>query len=120
MYILLLEDDPEMAFVLSEALQLDNHTVQFDHNGQEGLARLRSADVPPDVIICDIQMPIMDGLDFTRYIRQSERWADIPIVVMSGRPSDKIKALDAGATYFMSKPFKYSHLEQILSECQKR
>lgn len=120
MNILLLDDDSEMVSALSEVLELDDHRVQCGYNGRDGLAQLQSGEALPDVIVCDISMPLMNGLAFTRHLRQDELLAGIPVVMMSGRSDDEAAALEAGATYFIAKPFHYPQLEQILLECQKR
>ncbi len=100
--ILLIEDEPQMQRFLRIVLQGQGFRFIEAQTGQEGLAQ--AATRSPDIILLDLGLPDIDGLEVTRRLRE---WSDIPIIVLSAREQeqDKIKALDAGADDYLTKPF---------------
>jgi two-component system, OmpR family, KDP operon response regulator KdpE len=100
--ILLIEDEPQMQRFLRIVLQVQGFRFIEAQTGQEGLAQ--AATRSPDIILLDLGLPDIDGLEVTRRLRE---WSDIPIIVLSAREQeqDKIKALDAGADDYLTKPF---------------
>jgi two-component system KDP operon response regulator KdpE len=100
--ILLIEDEPQMLRLLRIILQSQGYSLVESSTGQEGL--MQAATRAPDVILLDLGLPDIDGLEVTRRLRE---WSDVPIIVISAREQeqDKIKALDAGADDYLTKPF---------------
>lgn len=100
--ILLVEDEQQIRRFLRVTLGSSGYKLIEAGGGQEGL--MLAATEKPDLIILDLGLPDMDGLDFTRQLRE---WSNIPIVVLSarGQEDDKISALDAGADDYLTKPF---------------
>jgi len=100
--ILLIEDEPQMQRFLRIVLQGQGYSFIEAQTGQEGL--VQAATRSPDIILLDLGLPDIDGLEVTRRLRE---WSDIPIIVISAREQeqDKIKALDAGADDYLTKPF---------------
>ena len=100
--ILLIEDEPQMQRFLRIVLQGQGYGFIEAQTGQEGL--MQAATRSPDIILLDLGLPDIDGLEVTRRLRE---WSDIPIIVLSAREQeqDKIKALDAGADDYLTKPF---------------
>ena len=100
--ILLIEDEPQMQRFLRIVLQGQGYGFIEAQTGQEGL--VQAATRSPDIILLDLGLPDIDGLEVTRRLRE---WSDIPIIVLSAREQeqDKIKALDAGADDYLTKPF---------------
>jgi len=100
--ILLIEDEPQMERFLRIVLQGQGYNFYEAQTGQEGLTQ--AATRSPDIILLDLGLPDIDGLEVTRRLRE---WSDIPIIVLSAREQeqDKIKALDAGADDYLTKPF---------------
>ena len=100
--ILLIEDEPQMQRFLRIVLQGQGYSFIEAQTGQEGL--VQAATRSPDIILLDLGLPDIDGLEVTRRLRE---WSDIPIIVLSAREQeqDKIKALDAGADDYLTKPF---------------
>jgi two-component system, chemotaxis family, chemotaxis protein CheY len=113
--ILLLEDNHDMLTALKEALELNHHSVIHAHNGKSGLELLASTPVLPDVVLSDLNMPDINGLEFVAHIRGEPEWAAIPTIIMSGYPTDKEAALKTGADAFLVKPFKYHELEAVIN-----
>ncbi len=100
--ILLIEDEPQMRRFLRITLQGHGYRLFEATAGEEGL--IQAATRNPDVILLDLGLPDIDGLEVTRRLRE---WSQIPIIVLSAREQedDKIKALDAGADDYLTKPF---------------
>jgi two-component system, OmpR family, KDP operon response regulator KdpE len=105
--ILLIEDELPVHRFLGASLPAHGFCLLSAETGNEGLAR--AADFNPDVILLDLGLPDMDGLEVTRRLRE---WTTIPIIVLSarGQEKDKIAALDAGADDYLTKPFSTGEL----------
>jgi DNA-binding response OmpR family regulator len=101
--ILVVEDDPAVARLISTTLETRNYQYHRVQNGAGAL--LEAASARPDVILLDLGLPDMDGIDVIRKIRG---WSNVPILVVSARSddTDKVSALDAGADDYLTKPFK--------------
>jgi len=100
--ILLIEDEPQMLRLLRIVLKGHGYRLVESSTGQEGI--MQAATRVPDLILLDLGLPDIDGLEVTRRVRE---WSDVPIIVISAREQeqDKIKALDAGADDYLTKPF---------------
>jgi two-component system KDP operon response regulator KdpE len=100
--ILLIEDEPQMMRLLRIVLKGHGYRLVESSTGQEGI--MQAATRAPDVILLDLGLPDIDGLEVTRRLRE---WSDVPIIVISAREQeqDKIKTLDAGADDYLTKPF---------------
>ena len=107
--VLIVEDNADIAFYISTVLGRTFSTF-FAMEGEEALRK--AADVMPDVILTDVMMPGMDGLELCRRIRQSHVINHIPIIVITAKTqeSDKMEALEAGADAFLVKPFNAHEL----------
>jgi len=105
--ILLIEDEPQMSRFLRITLQGHGYRLVEAGTGQEGL--MQAASRNPDVVLLDLGLPDLDGLEVTRRLRE---WAQTPIIVISAREQeqDKVKALDAGADDYLTKPFSAGEL----------
>jgi two-component system KDP operon response regulator KdpE len=100
--ILLVEDDPQIRKFLKATLIAEGYRFHDAPSGESGIAQAAARN--PDLILLDLGLPDKDGIEVIREIRE---WSAIPIVVLSARwqEADKIKALDAGADDYVSKPF---------------
>ena len=105
--ILVVEDDPAVARLISTTLETRNYQYHRVQNGAGAL--LEAASARPDVILLDLGLPDMDGIDVIRKIRG---WSNVPILVVSARSddTDKVSALDAGADDYLTKPFSVEEL----------
>ncbi|MGQ9628138.1 MAG: response regulator [Anaerolineae bacterium] len=118
--ILLIDDEMSTLKLLSLLLEKAEHEVLTAYNGQEGLDKGFAE--KPDLVICDLMMPGMDGYEVCRRFRQDERTADLPILVLTARAQaiDREASFEAGADDYISKPFKTSELleriEALLSK----
>ena len=105
--VLVVEDDPKIRHVLRAALVSQGYRLLEAATGQEGLTL--AASHRPNLLILDLGLPDMDGLDVLRQVRE---WASVPILVLSarGKERDKVLALDAGADDYVTKPFGMGEL----------
>ncbi|GAB4475639.1 MAG: response regulator transcription factor [Anaerolineales bacterium] len=106
-HILVIDDEPQIQRALRTILTARQFKVSLASNGEEGLALAATAE--PDLIILDLGLPDMDGLEVCRQIRE---WSKVPIIVLSVRESerDKVMALDWGADDYLTKPFAIEEL----------
>jgi len=105
--ILVVDDDPQIIRMLRTSLQASGYRVHTSLNGVAALEQIQSE--MPDLVITDISMPHMDGIELTRAIR---RHSLVPIIVLSVRNTDdsKVTALDEGADDYVTKPFRTPEL----------
>ena len=105
--ILVVDDERQIIRMLRASLQSSGYEVLTANNGIEGLERFESG--RPDLIITDLAMPEMNGLELTQAVRRLDR---TPIIVLSVRDTDvmKVKALDEGADDYLTKPFSMPEL----------
>ncbi len=105
--VVVIEDEPQIRRFLRAALVSQGYRFYEAATGHEGLAE--AATRQPDVIILDLGLPDLDGLEIIRRVRE---WTTVPIIVLSARDQegDKIKALDLGADDYVSKPFGVGEL----------
>jgi two-component system KDP operon response regulator KdpE len=115
--ILVVDDDRSLARALSIALGARGHELVVARNGADGVAQVSLS--TPDVVILDLGLPDMDGIEVCRRIRQ---WTKVPVIVLSaaGTESRKVTALDAGADDYVTKPFGMAELEARLRVALRR
>jgi len=103
--ILVVDDSPTQAKLLQQVLGAHGYRVGSAHNGSEALERILAA--PPDLVISDILMPEMDGFELCRRIRGTKEISGLPIILLThlNDPADVLHSLEAGADYFVSKPY---------------
>ena len=100
--ILIVEDEYRISNFMSAVLSTNGYDIVTAHTGKESYSMISSH--CPDLVILDLGLPDMDGLDIIRAVRE---WTSLPIVVVSARmhERDKVEALDAGADDYITKPF---------------
>ena len=105
--VLIIEDEPQMLRFLRASLGTHGYRLVESTTGNDGLAQATARN--PDVILLDLGLPDLDGIEVTRRLRD---WTRTPIIVISarGQESDKIDALDAGADDYLTKPFSVGEL----------
>ncbi len=113
--ILLIEDNRDAAETLHMMLGLEGHDVDVAHTAQAGLARAR--DFRPDMILCDIGLPEVDGYQVVRSIRQDPQLAATFTVALTGygREEDQKRAIDAGFDRHLTKPVDFDTLQRLLA-----
>ncbi|GHT51024.1 DNA-binding response regulator [Bacteroidia bacterium] len=111
--ILIAEDEILFAKVLQEAFKEKGFTVYGADNGLSALKQYHTC--KPDVIVMDIDMPEKDGWEVLSQIRENDKW--IPVIIMTGRQSDKIDSVESykkGADYFIRKPFNLQEIIELV------
>lgn len=105
--VLVIEDEPQIRKFLRACLDAQGFSVEEAESGEQGLAM--AANRRPEAIVLDLGLPDIDGVDLIRRLRE---WSGLPIIVLSARTqeSDKIRALDAGADDYVTKPFGVGEL----------
>src|SRR5271167_3537761 len=106
--ILVVDDDRSLLRALRVGLAARGHDVTAAATGEEGLSKAALSN--PEVVILDLGLPDMDGLEVCRRLRE---WSEVPIVVLSatGLEGKKVAALDGGADDYVTKPFGMAELE---------
>jgi two-component system, OmpR family, KDP operon response regulator KdpE len=105
--ILVVDDEPQITRVLKTTLSSHGYAARTASDGDEALQIMKEWN--PDLVITDLRMPNMDGLDLCRHVRKKSR---VPIIVLSvkGEERTKVEALDAGADDYVTKPFNVNEL----------
>lgn len=113
--VLLVEDDLEIALFNKELLENEKYTVWLASNGVEALHLLKSQ--IPDIIVSDLMMPVMDGWEFIREVRQNMSTEHIPVIMLSAKasPENRLELLKAGAQAYLTKPFVPDELIHLVS-----
>jgi CheY-like chemotaxis protein len=109
--ILIVEDDADLREMMAQLLTLEGFKAEAVANGREALAYLEKGD-PPDLILLDLMMPVMDGWEFRRRQRQDPAFASVPVVVLSAL--DHTRAVDLGETAFLKKPLDFDRLLELV------
>lgn len=117
--VLVIEDNRDAADMLCEALEICDHSVAVAYGGPEGLAKVRS--FKPDVVICDIGLPGMDGFDIARAVRADPEIRDTALVAMTGyaQGSDVKKMREAGFDAHIAKPASIEKILSVLGDVSK-
>lgn len=122
--VLLIDDDLEDQEIFTSALEEVSSAVQCTtmSSAAEALSTLREATQKPEIIFLDLNMPIMNGQEFLKTIRQADDLADIPVIIFttSSHPPTIAETRALGATDFMTKPGRFKDLVEILKEKIKR
>ncbi|MBR0717799.1 response regulator [Bradyrhizobium liaoningense] len=108
--ILYIEDNEDNIYMVSRRLHRKGYEVLVARDGTEGLAQAKAQ--VPDLILMDLGLPVLDGWEVTRQLRQAPETAAIPIVALSAHamPEDRERALAAGCNDFIAKPTDFPHL----------
>jgi signal transduction histidine kinase len=103
--ILVVEDNQVNQKVVTAVLRKRGFSIELANDGQEALSKLKTSDAF-DLVLMDVQMPVLDGLEATRLIRKEHRWKQLPIIAMTAHAmnGDKERCLEAGMSGYISKP----------------
>ena len=105
--MLVIDDEPQIRRLLRVTLEANGYEVHDAANGKDGIAQ--AAQCRPELILLDLGLPDLDGVEVLKRIRE---WSRVPVIILSvrDRENDKIAALDAGADDFVTKPFSSGEL----------
>ena len=112
--ILIVDDDPRLLHIVAMYLSIEGYEVATAENGEDGLAKVEAR--PPDLVILDIMMPGMDGIETCRRIRAHAPSARVPILMFSALSGDDDieRARLAGANHLITKPFNLVGLGSVV------
>jgi CheY-like chemotaxis protein len=112
--VFVIDDDVSLQAMLGIALRQAGYDVEFASDGEEALQRLET--LQPAMILCDIMMPEMDGVQFFEAIRERLRYEGIPIIIMTALTRRAWFAdLEAEGAVFIQKPFEIDHLLRLIN-----
>ncbi len=109
-HIIIVEDERDIADLVAMRLKRERYDVDVAHDGVEGLSKIRSA--PPDLVLLDLMLPKMSGMEVAAELRKDPRTADVPIIMLTakGEESDIVVGFHVGADDYVTKPFSMSVL----------
>jgi two-component system phosphate regulon response regulator PhoB len=118
--LLIIEDERALTDVLSYNFQREGYETIVTHDGQEGLRKAQT--LLPDIIILDLMLPIMNGLEVCRELRAGERTKNIPILMLTAKAeeTDQVVGFSLGADDYVTKPFSVKVLVQRIKALQRR
>jgi CheY-like chemotaxis protein len=110
-----MEDDPDVARSMARLLAVAGHNVRVAQDGESGMSVAR--EFAPDAILVDIGLPVVDGLQVARRIRQEPGLRNVLLIALTGygRDADKQATRDAGFDYHLAKPVAYKTIESTLA-----
>lgn len=113
--VLVVDDEPEILELLQYNFIKKGLEVTIARNGQEGLEMIEND--PPHIIVLDIMMPVMNGIEMCRQLRQHDQFRNIPILFLSATNDDMLilSAMSAGGNHFVSKPIRLNLLFELVS-----
>jgi two-component system, OmpR family, alkaline phosphatase synthesis response regulator PhoP len=116
-HVLVADDEPHIGRILQLKLESGPYTVSLVGNGREALDKLEGDD-PIDLVLLDIMMPFVGGLDVLAQLRRMPHRSDIPVIILTakGQDADRTNAMELGATDFFTKPFSPRKLLSRIDE----
>jgi DNA-binding response OmpR family regulator len=108
--VLVVEDDPDIAQLVAHYLEKAGFTTEVTANGRDALTSIGA--MPPDILVLDLMLPQVDGLEICRVVRGNAATAGVPIIMLTARAeeSDRIVGLEIGADDYLAKPFSPGEL----------
>lgn len=108
--ILLVEDNQELLLLMSSLLS-DKYNILTATNGEKAQRQIQKASL--DVVVTDVMMPVMDGIELTRWIKESEDFSQLPVIMLTAKTqdADRNEAYQAGADAYITKPFNLADLQ---------
>ncbi len=112
---MLVVDDDAVRELIETVLSDEGYRVRTAENGRAALTLVR--DEPPDLVLMDVNMPILDGISACRQLRHDRDTADLPVMIMSARPVGAAQLAGCRAARFLPKPFDIEHLLDEVAHC---
>ena len=118
--VLVVDDDPWILRMVTATLEKRSYVVDTAREGKQALERAQAN--PPDVIISDVMMPVMDGWTFVQQLRQDPRLSQIPVIFLTalGKDEARLGELGLGPEDFLAKPFRFDDLDKRVSSALRR
>ncbi len=118
--ILVIEDEQDISGLIRYNLEKEGHHLSLSHNGEEGLLQARA--FKPELVVLDLMLPGIQGLDVLRRMKADERLRQTPVIILSAKASetDRIIGLEIGADDYMMKPFSVKELASRVKAVLRR
>jgi CheY-like chemotaxis protein len=118
--VLLVDDDPLILEILRTILDLEEFEVTTASDGRAAIAAVDHA--RPDVVVCDVTMPDVDGLEVCRQLKSAPQTADVPVILLTARdrPEDRQAGQDAGCDAYLTKPFSPLQLIDVIRDVRAK
>ena len=118
--VIVVEDEPDAAELFAEMMRVSGFRVLKTYSSTPAISMIVKEH--PDVVILDIMMPDISGLEVLRFMRSEEQLMETPVIVVSARsmPSDIKEGLEAGATLYLTKPVGYLDLKKAVEQVMQR
>ena len=112
--VLVADDEEDIKAVIGMFLETQGYEVVTSYDGLDTLERAR--EIKPDVILMDIMMPVVDGIEATRQLKASAETRDIPVIMLTAAAQSEMvrKAMQAGAFDYISKPFEPEQVQEAI------
>lgn len=109
-HILVIEDEPAVQTLLKKGLGANGFRVTVAGDGLDGLMKLET--LKPDLMICDVMMPNLDGVEFVKAIKANPQTQKIPVIFLTAKtdPRSMIEGINVGARFYVTKPFQIDDL----------
>jgi DNA-binding response OmpR family regulator len=118
MRILIAEDDPALASFVKKGLEAEYYAVDISPNGEQ--ARAMAAELDYDLLLLDLNLPLLDGVTVLRSLRERKPSMPILIVTSRNRVEDRVQCLDLGADDYLTKPFSFAELSARIRALLRR
>ena len=117
--IVVVEDEPDTAEMFAEMMQINGHHVLKSYGGAQAIYLITRE--KPDLVLLDIMMPDLSGLEVLRFMRRDPRLVHIPVVIVSAKsmPDDVQMGLEAGADLYLTKPVSYYDLNRAVEDATR-
>jgi CheY-like chemotaxis protein len=113
--VLIVEDDHDLGEIFADVLRSEGWAVDVARDGQAALEMLE-AGLEPCVTVADLRMPRMDGWELTRRLRESSKWAGLPLVIVAAHIRIADEARKLGVRWWLQKPVSIDRLVEVVSE----
>jgi two-component system chemotaxis response regulator CheY len=117
--IVVVDDDEDIRYAMGDTLEAEGYRVMLAEDGRDALAKLRSLEEPPSLILLDLMMPNMDGMEFRAIQQGDPALSSIPVVILSADAQVKQKAAALGAAGSMTKPVRIADLLATIERCAR-
>lgn len=116
--VFIVEDEESAANLAKIILEQEGYRVLIASTGQEAIDTLKEIQELPNLVLLDILLPKVNGIEVCKWIRSEQRFKDIPVVIFTAlvQEEDRIEGLNAGANEYLTKPFSIDKLLDIIKE----
>ena len=117
--ILVVDDEKPISDIVKFNLTKEGYDVYTAYDGEEALQQVK--EVEPDLILLDLMLPKIDGLEVAREVRKISKFRNLPLIAVTSMNSknDRIRGVEAGMTEYISKPYSKEYLFKIIRRCLK-